>query len=229
MSHDRYRVGRLMPSRALLELDLDIATATVGIGADPLDLADLGDGLFEVMHHLLLYFDRASVGIVGPGEEPGIVEASREKRQRDSRVGDVAHRQQREQRPSVRCRLSARGCHFAQATQMIPSPKLSPPVFTQPIVPSVVMALAVTAATITVLSLSGPTVDWGERGSWRTPLDHFPDDIDTLHVQSGCNCNSGGSRYRLVLDCDGTDIHVERVPLITVVALQLPNGDLLVI
>ena len=76
---------------ALLELDPDIAAAVVGAGADSLDPADLGDGLFEVAHYLLLDFDCSGVGIVGPGEKPGIVEAFGEKRQRDPRVGDVAY------------------------------------------------------------------------------------------------------------------------------------------
>ena len=76
---------------ALLELDLDIAAAAVGVGANSLDPADLGDGLFEVMHDLLLHFDRSGVGIVRPSEEAGIVKASGKKGQGDPRVGDVAH------------------------------------------------------------------------------------------------------------------------------------------
>ena len=76
---------------ALLELDPDIAAAVVGAGADSLDPADLGDGLLEVAHYLLLDFDRSSVGIAGPSEEPGIVKAFGKKRQRNPRVGDVAH------------------------------------------------------------------------------------------------------------------------------------------
>ena len=83
---------------ALLELDSNIAAATVGARADILDPTDLGDGLFEVTHHFLFDFDRSSVGIAGPGEKSGIVEAFGEKRQRDTRVGDVAHHQQRDQR-----------------------------------------------------------------------------------------------------------------------------------
>ena len=85
--------GRLQ-IRAPLEFDTDETAATRGIGTKRLDPRNLGDGLFEAVYYLFLDLDRTGIGIGGPDEELGEVEAFGNEHQRDARIGDIAHHQQ---------------------------------------------------------------------------------------------------------------------------------------